>query len=226
MILFDIDGTLLLTGGAGKTALNRTFEKLFQIPNAYGDLIPDGKTDPLIIEEIAVKLLERTPTLAETKKIADLYIEYFKDEILSSQRFRLMPGIDRLIPSLGQNKNFCLGVATGNFKITALMKLNRGGLDPYFSFGGYGDDSTRRLELTRKAIERGKNRHPYEFRSEEIFLIGDTVHDMDVGKTLGLVTVAVATGSTPKEVLSQRRPDFIFDELTHHQELFEIFDRS
>lgn len=214
MLLFDIDGTLLLTGGAGKIAFERIFLEMFNLPDVWGELIPDGKTDPVIIAELAERVLKRPLSAEEYQDLCVKYLEYFEYHLERVQRFRLMPGIQTLIPSLAKREDLVLGVATGNFEKASRLKLKRAGLDGYFGFGGFGSDSKNRTELTRKAVERGEERTKRDFRREDIFMIGDTVYDIQAGKDLGIRTVAVATGSTPYDVLNEKKPDYIFRDLS------------
>ena len=156
LILFDIDGTLLLTGGAGKVAFNRAFQELFGVLDGWGETIPDGKTDPLIFQEIFRRVLKRNGKPREFDSLGTLYVKYFRKEIQHSPKFRLMPGVKMLLQRLALEKAPLLGIATGNLEETAWLKLARGRLDSFFSFGGFGSDSPDRAELTRAAIRRAR----------------------------------------------------------------------
>jgi phosphoglycolate phosphatase len=109
---------------------------------------------------------------------------------------------------LSQRYPRALGLATGNFEVSAQLKLRRAGLENYFSFGAYGSDSADRLELTRKAVERGRQMAKRWIAPEDIFLVGDTPHDIRCGRLLQLNTVAVATGSHSRKALASYQPDF------------------
>jgi len=222
LVLFDIDGTLLLTGGAGKIAFERAFEELYGIPDAWGDIAPDGKTDPIIFEEIFQRALNRKPTDEEHETLKLRYSQYFRPALLEATNFRLMPGIPELLRLLRQRKGVLSGLATGNFEMTAWLKLERGGIRPYFGFGGFGSDSRDRLRLTEKAIERAKDLTGEEPARNAVFVVGDTPHDVQAGKALGLKTVAVATGKLPAAELERSKPDFLFENFSRPQEFMKI----
>lgn len=214
ILLFDIDGTLLLSGGAGKTALEKAVEELFGFQNAWGGMIPDGKTDPMIIDEILTPLMGAPLPSEAYAKLCDRYHDYFETEISQAEKFHLMPGIEPLLNELSRRPALALGIATGNFKRAAEMKLGRGGLTGYFAFGGFACDAAARAELTRIGYERGKIFCGQEIPPNDVIVIGDTIHDIRAGRSLGAETVAVCTGSTPKAALLAQEPDYLFDDLT------------
>ncbi|MCB9799488.1 MAG: HAD family hydrolase [Candidatus Omnitrophica bacterium] len=214
MLLFDIDGTLLLSGGVGKTAFEKAFEEVFDIPGSWGNTIPDGKTDPIIFEEILKRELTRPYTPDEYRRLFDRYAFYFKQHIHDSPRFRLMPGVPELLEYLMGYDQLLLGIATGNISKVSEMKLNRAGLSHYFRFGGFGCDHGERIRLVETAIGRGEKISGESFANKDIYVIGDAEADIRAAKALGLNMISVATGSTPKETLAELGPDFLFDDLT------------
>jgi len=222
MLLFDIDGTLLLTGGAGKIAFEKAFEELFSVRQAWGNVRPDGKTDPVIIEEIVVNSLKRPLKDSEYKQLCLRYLLHFENELKIIERFQLMPGVIPLLNRLTLSPNYVLGIATGNFEQAAHLKLKRGELSHFFCFGGYGSDSHNRRELTRIAVQRGLDfvREPLD--EKNIFIIGDTVHDIEAGKTVGAQVIAVATGSTSKEELVDHQPNYLLDNFVDIRKFIEI----
>jgi len=175
MLLFDIDGTLLLTGGAGKVAFDRAFKEVLSVDDAWGDTAPHGKTDPVIVSEIAHRTIGRAITEEEYDRLTELYSLYFGEAIGDSPLFRLMPGVPELLERLAEDKNYFLGIQTGNLEETARHKLERGNIAHYFSFGGYGSDSGDRPEILASAIKRGKKLHktgPILPRSLDVLLLG------------------------------------------------------
>jgi phosphoglycolate phosphatase-like HAD superfamily hydrolase len=223
LILFDIDGTLLLTGGAGKAAFNRAFAQIYQIENAWGDIHPDGRTDPSLITELFEKNLRRRPSPQEAARLREAYAQGMEQTLEQAPNFRLMPGVESLIPRLAGREGISLGLATGNFEETAYLKLKRAGLKDFFPFGGFGSDFSDRLQLTRAALQRGYMKAGSFISLEDCFLVGDTVHDIRCGKILGLNTIAVATGATSKGELANYRPDFLLDSLENSEEVLTIF---
>jgi phosphoglycolate phosphatase-like HAD superfamily hydrolase len=223
LILFDIDGTLLLTGGAGRMAFEEVFLAQHGMSGAWRDIHPDGRTDPFLIEELFQRNLGRTPSDAENRALVAAYTEAMERALRTAPNFRLMPGVAELLPLLARHD--LLGLATGNFEATAYQKLTRAGLRNYFSFGGFGSDHADRLELTRLAMERGFAKLGRSLPPREILLVGDTVHDVACGQRLGMTTVAVATGSTPRAELAACEPDFLLEDLQPRKEVLEIFTR-
>ena|SRR3989338_302691 len=222
MVLFDIDGTLLMTGGAGRFAFERAFKELFGIKDAWGNTIPDGKTDPIIINEIADRLLKRPLQKEEYETLCGRYLAYFDEEIIDSPRFRLLPGVPAILDTLSGIKNVTLGIVTGNFEGAAWAKLEKGGLRHYFNFGGFGSDSWDRAVITRVAYERGIKKSAREITRENVFVIGDTQHDVMAAKKLGAKSVAVKTGHTPENELLASGPDYILTDLASGETLLRI----
>lgn len=214
ILLFDIDGTLLLTGGVGKIAFEQAFEELFQIPNAWGNVIPDGKTDPLIIEEIAAQTLKRKLKTKEHEILCERYTAYFRREIKNAPNFRLMPGVSTLLETLSKRSDVLLGIATGNLEEAGWLKLERGRIRHYFQFGGFGSDSHVRAEIIKKALERAEKTLKTAVPRESVFVIGDTEHDIRAAQKLGLQSIGVATGNFDRNDLHSSKPTHLLENLT------------
>jgi len=214
ILLFDIDGTLLMTGGAGRIAFDNVFRELFGIPRVWQDMMPDGKTDPMIMEELSQKALGRSLSPDEYAQVCDRYQVHFENEIENSSGFHVLPGIRKLLDRLSNDRERLLGIATGNFESTAYLKLKRGGLDGYFRFGGFGSDSLDRTLLTLKAFERSRQIAGEPLSMRNVMVIGDSIHDIRAGKNLGAATVAVATGKTTFPDLKDEMPDYLFQDLS------------
>lgn len=212
MIMFDIDGTLLLAGGIGRIAFNRVFQEMFEIENIWGNYDPHGKTDSMIISELSEPALGRKLNHLETMEVGRRYIQYFDKMFDEVAKFRLLPGVLKLLDALSQLK-FHLGIATGNYKETAILKLKRGAIHHYFSFGGYGSDSHDRAVMTAKALERGLQLFNRPIEKKDIFLVGDAEADIRCAQALGLRSIGVATGSLSIEQLKALKPDFLMPNL-------------
>ena len=201
-LLFDIDQTLINTGGAGLRGLDRACLKLFGLQNAMEGISPHGKTDPAIVREIVRrKLGSETPTNTDIATILDSYISFLKEEVHTSATYRVLPGVQTLLDQLAARGDVLVGLATGNIELGARIKLERGGLNPYFSFGGFGSDAEDRTELVRKAAEKAAHKNGGFIAASNIFVIGDTPLDIDAGNRAGFKTVGVATGSYSVEQL-------------------------
>lgn len=223
LLLFDIDGTILLTDGAGTRAANRAFEKLYGLNDAMAGIDAAGKTDPLILREMFRNTLSRDYTPDEAEEIYREYVLYLREEIKIS-RIDIMPGIPALLENLSLRSDMILGIATGNIEHSAWIKLRQSGLDRYFRLGGFGSDSPHREVLIRKAIERAGNLLNHTGDIEKVFVIGDTPFDIIHGRAAGAVTVAVATGGYTTKELKRHEPDHLFDHLEDLGSVIGVFE--
>ncbi|MBI3090950.1 MAG: HAD hydrolase-like protein [Candidatus Tectomicrobia bacterium] len=222
LLLFDIDGTLILSGGAGGAALNRACEEILGVQNAMAAVNPGGMTDGAIVRRIITTVLGRPPEDGEIECILRRYLEHLPRSLDGSTRFRLLPGFPRLLDALGERPDIVLGLGTGNLAEGARIKLEFAGLFHYFRFGGFGSDAEDRAELLRRGIERGKALSPQPVAPEHIFVIGDTPHDVESGRRAGARTVAVATGSTSRQELARHQPDYLFDSFADAKPFMEL----
>lgn len=222
LILFDLDGTILLSGGAGARAVCRACKKIYGIENAMDGIKPDGKTDITILREI-FKAMEKDFLLEEIDGLFSKYLIFLKDEVANSHDYRVMPGIPELIKALSKREDIILGIATGNIKEAALIKLGRSGLGHYFRFGGFGSDFEDREEIIRIAIERGKGFLNKENGFDGIFVIGDTPLDIIAARVVGVKAVAVATGSYSISDLKEYNPDYLFENFSDLESVLKIF---
>lgn len=222
LVLFDVDGTLILTGGAGIRAFQRTFRELFGIEAVTDGIRFHGRTDPDIIEDLFTAGLGRLPTPAEIQAICNRYLPYLHEEVCHSPGYRIMPGLPDLLEMLAGRPEFRLGLATGNLERGARIKLSRADLNRYFSFGGFGSDARDRTALIQKAIERGTSVLGQSNEAIRVVVIGDTDLDITCGRKAGATTVAVATGSDSWETLLQAAPDHLLKDLSRPEELLAI----
>ena len=203
LVLFDIDGTLLLSGGAGTRSLYRAFQIRYGIEPDWTAIRFDGKTDPLIIQEIVSMYgLDDEPG----QELYDIYLSILPDEVRRSPDFQVLAGARELVIQLSADPDCLIGLATGNVETGARLKLERAGLSSYFPFGGYGSDSGNRTELIRTAIRRGSELAA-PLAVDQVFVIGDTPRDVRHGRAAGANTIAVATGNYGLEELKGHDPD-------------------
>jgi phosphoglycolate phosphatase-like HAD superfamily hydrolase len=195
LLLFDVDQTLISTGGAGIRALDRAFKHLLNLDNAMEGITPHGKTDPGIIREIFLARIGHEATMErELESILDAYVSFLRDEVQTSTTYRVLPGITEILESLSIRTDVLLGLATGNIEVGARIKLQRGNLNRFFAFGGYGSDSEDRTVLVRRAAQMAAAQHGSTIDPESTFVIGDTPRDIEAGLRAGFKTVGVATG--------------------------------
>ena len=196
LFLFDIDQTLINTGGAGLRALDRACHKLFALDNAMDGISPQGKTDPAIAREILrVRLGSDSPANGQIDLILEAYVSFLEEEVLTSPTYRVLPGIVSLLEEIMVREDVMLGLATGNIELGARIKLDRGNLNGYFSFGGFGSDAEDRTKLVRRAAQKAAEKNRASIAPSDIFVIGDTPLDIDAGNRAGFKTVGVATGN-------------------------------
>ncbi|MFH2009944.1 MAG: HAD family hydrolase [bacterium] len=207
LYLIDIDGTLLLSGGAGNRALDRSFLELHGVADAMRGIRPAGKTDPMIVAEAFRAALGRTPSEGEVGELLRRYLVHLPGAIASAPGFRLLAGVPSGLDRL-RAEGHALGVATGNIRQAAQIKLARGGLDAHFCFGGYGDDSPDRPTLVGLAALRGMAQFG-ECAPQQVVVVGDTARDVAAAKAHGFCSVAVASGTVERQELEKSRPDRI-----------------
>ena len=192
-VLFDIDGTLLVTGGAGAVAWQRAFRELHGIDANIEEHTHAGMTDPEIAAIVFREVIGREAARPSGRRRSPATSATSKTRSTSPSGYRVMPGIEELLPRLAE-RGVLLGLVTGNIEAAAHIKLARANLNRFFAFGGYGSDSSDRTELTRKALERGGTvaGHPLDLAAT--IAVGDTPRDVSAGHGAGIRVVGVATG--------------------------------
>jgi phosphoglycolate phosphatase-like HAD superfamily hydrolase len=193
-VLFDIDGTLLVTGGAGAVAWQRAFLELHGVEANIEEHTHAGMTDPEIAEIVFREVIDRDGSEAERAEAIAGYLSHLADAVAESDGYRVMPGIEELLPRLTE-QGVLLGIVTGNIEPAARIKLARADLNRYFPFGGFGSDSRDRTELTKKAIERGGEAAGHPLDLDKTISVGDTPRDVLAGHGAGIKVVGVATGA-------------------------------
>lgn len=211
-ILFDIDGTLIDSGGAGTRSLDLAFEEVFSIPGAFRNISMAGKTDMQILKE-GLKLHSIDRLNGTVPEFFETYIKHLRRNI-DNNRGHVKPGIREALESLHSNNGCILGLLTGNIKEGAMVKLRTFGLDWYFATGAFGDDSEDRNKLLPLAVEKlcAVNSLRVDFR--DCIVIGDTPRDIECSKPYGALAVAVATGPYPFGVLKDAGADMVFEDLS------------
>lgn len=213
-ILFDIDGTLLVTGGAGAVAWQRAFRELYEVDANIEEHTQAGMTDPEIAAIVFRDVLGRDGSESERAAAVAAYLGHLADAVAESAGYRVMPGIEGLLPRLA-GQGVLLGIVTGNIESAAHIKLARGNLDRFFSFGGYGSDSRDRTELTRRAIERGGVVAGSPLDPAATVAIGDTPRDVVAGHGAGIRVIGVATGNYTVEQLAEADADWALATVEH-----------
>lgn len=213
-VLFDIDGTLLVTGGAGAVAWQRAFEELHGVDADIDEHTDAGMTDPEIAAIVFRAVIGREGSPQERSQAIGCYLKHLPDAVAESAGYRVMPGIEQLLPRLIED-GVLLGLVTGNIEAAAHIKLARGHLNRFFSFGGYGSDSADRTEVTEAALRRGELVSGGTLQDGACISIGDTPRDIEAGHGAGIRVVGVATGSYSVEQLGDAGADWTLATLEH-----------
>ena len=211
LLLFDIDGTLLLTGRAGEHALREALKERFGVDDDLAAISFAGSTDGAIVRQMfEANAIPHTP-----ENVADLldgYVHHLALE-LPRREGKVLPGIVELLEALKQREDCVLGLLTGNIEKGAELKLSHYGVWDYFEFGAFADDHIDRNQLGPVAHSRAVEKHGISFEARDIYVLGDTPRDIDCARAAGFVAVAIATGNCGKDELAAHRPDFLFEDL-------------
>ncbi|HJY53374.1 MAG TPA: HAD family hydrolase [Candidatus Udaeobacter sp.] len=219
LLLFDIDGTLIHSGGAGVQALKAAFKERFGINDDLQDIEIAGMTDSGIV----LSILNKHRIAATNENVSaflDSYVHFLSQE-LPRRKGKLMPGVLELLERLKSRPHVVLALLTGNVSRGARLKLEHYGVWHFFEFGAFADDHRDRNELGRFARARAEEKHRREFAASEIDVIGDTPRDIACGKALGARTIAVATGRWSRDELANHHPDFLIDDLSEVETIMD-----
>ena len=224
LLLFDVDGTLILSGGSGLRALNLTFHEMFQIQDAFTAINTAGRTDGEIIDE-ALRQNQITSTEAVLVEIQRKYEGRLTEEIqLPNPRKSIMPGVENLLKFLSVRQNVTLGLLTGNFQSTAKIKLDYFGLSHYFLCGAYGSDARNRNALVDIAKQRAKLLGINNLSARDILIVGDTPLDVACARAAGSKMAAVATGQFDVFALKKAGAEIALDDLRDRQPFLELLE--
>jgi phosphoglycolate phosphatase-like HAD superfamily hydrolase len=211
-VLFDVDETLVHTGGAGARSWKAAFQKLYGKPADIGDHSSAGETDPQVARETFTAVMGHDPSDDELDRLYAQYLLHLADDILVSAEYRVLPGVDETLIALGE-AGVLLGLVSGAMEGAARTKLIPANLNRYFIFGTYGSDSPDRAELTGLGIEKAARLHA-KLTPDQVFVVGDTPRDHDAAKAAGAISVGVATGHYSKDELTAAGFDFVLGSLS------------
>lgn len=210
VVLFDIDNTLLYTGGAGSVAMTRAFEELYGVPNGFSGVEFSGRTDLFILEGgLRLHGVEGAAT-DHLDAFTSRYYALLPDSIETCRADgRVMPGFPQLVQALAES-GATVGLATGNFSRAGYIKLESYGLDGLFSGGGFGETSMDRADVVAEAIRVVAN----GASPGDVIVVGDTPHDITAASANGAKGVGVATGRDPVDVLRESGAVEVFPDFT------------
>jgi phosphoglycolate phosphatase len=221
--LLDIDGTLVLTGGAGQTAFAETLAADFEIPEINTQVAFAGRSDRAIVADL---FRDHGVDLSDEnwQKFCAGYLGRL-DDALARHRGHVLPGVRELLEALAGRGDVAIGLLTGNVREGARRKLSHYKLWHWFPFGGFGDDHMERCDIAAAALAAAKL-HLNGSNSDrgEVIVIGDTHHDVNCGRSIGARCVAVATGHTSANELRAANPDVLLDTLETLAPIMALFD--
>jgi phosphoglycolate phosphatase-like HAD superfamily hydrolase len=226
LVLFDIDGTLLSAGRAARESILAALAQAYSWqpqPEHQDRQRHDfsGKTDPQIVRELVTEALGRERCEEGLSRALDMYLEELGQR-LTPGAVVTKPGVPEVLARLAVETRVTLGLLTGNIERGARMKLAPPDLNRYFPFGAFGSDSADRYELASIALARAEGATGRRFSGKSIVIIGDSVHDIACGRSLGVCAVAVATGPTAADRLAAEKPDALLESFADVERALEI----
>jgi phosphoglycolate phosphatase len=227
-IIFDLDDTLVNFMEHYNVAFSETFKEIYGINSNLDEIDFAGKTIPNIIRElgelkgIEQELIEKRLDYA-LDCIAD---KFFKSvsEIKNTDKY-ILPGVNELLRKLA-NLGFVIGLMTGSTSKIASKILQVTDLLKYFDILTFGDEAKDRDDLLRKSLEKAKKKAGIEFTKKSVIIVGDSIRDIECGKKISALIIAVATGYHSYDVLKEHNPDYIFDSLRNYKEIVKIIVRD
>jgi phosphoglycolate phosphatase-like HAD superfamily hydrolase len=212
ILLFDIDGTLVSTGGAGAVAWKQAFDELHGIPADIGEFTDAGMTDPDVGAQTFEAVMQREPTPRELAQLIQRRLEHLPEAIAASEGYRVLPGVSERLRQLSRDGHL-LGLITGNGDGAAFVKLSRGDLMRWFTFGAYATAGVERAGIVRRAVERGEAMLGCDVPNSDILVVGDTPLDIEAAHAADCTAVGVATGHYDAAALREAGADHVLETL-------------
>ncbi len=222
--LFDIDGTLVSTGGAGKAAMEAALHSAFGAPASAAGVPFSGRTDRAITRDLFA-LYDIADTPANWERFRTEYLGHLPDTLRRSPG-RVLPGIAELLQYLAGREDTAVGLLTGNIQDGARLKLGHFQIDHYFPFGGFGDHHFDRDCVAGEALDAVRRHVNGTFELENLWVIGDTPHDVTCARSIGARVIGVATGWTPLADIAKAKPDLLLKDLSDPTPVLELWESA
>lgn len=211
LILWDLDGTLMHCGADGTKALNETFRKLYGVEDAFTKAGIGHAMDAVILDRI----MERNSlNKEELDKVKEEYVGILNSILNRNPDKRILPGVKEILDHIRCSEYNFNALITSNLRIGAETKLKSVGLDQFFHVGGFGDDYGEKWDAALKGITEAEDYYGVIFEKENIYIIGDSVYDIECAKKIEAVSIGVATGWAGYEMLKEREPDYLYEDLS------------
>jgi len=224
VLLFDIDGTLILTGGAGRRSMDAAFRQETGQSDVFVDFRFGGMTDIGIVRA-GLGRVGREYDEAFAERIFDAYLTILPKEVAAAEEYRVLPGVFEVLDAVIGIAGVAVGLGTGNIERGARIKLGRAELSKRFSFGGFGSDAEDRAVLLTRGAERGAAALGLDVPDCRVVVIGDTPRDVAAARAMGAECIAIATGGHPAEELRSHDPEAVFEDLGDPAALRAILPR-
>ncbi len=222
LILFDIDGTLVLTGGAGSRAMTRAFRDVLGVDDGFRGIAMPGRTDPLIVAD-AVARAGISIDPSSLSAFRGRYAECLRQEVREpGPRKGVLPGVNPLLDALSRHDGAFLALLTGNYSDAARIKLEYFDLWRYFACGAYGEEADDRNALVAVATERARRCGASSSALDHVIVVGDTPLDVACAHASGAMAIAVATGGHTVDELTASGADVVFEDLADTRRFLEL----
>jgi len=225
LLLWDIDGTLIVSHGAGVRAMERAFETCFGRKGDLSTIEWAGCTDTWISGEV-LRRHGLPDTVENQHAYLEAYLAELPRELRDGAQGQVLPGVIALLEHYHHHPEVAQGLLTGNLEKGAELKLSHYQVWHYFEFGAFADDSPVRNHLGPHALRRAKARHGVDFAPTRTFIIGDTPRDIECGKVIGARTIAVATGKYTVAELAAHTPTAVFSDFSDLAAVCRVIDAA
>lgn len=217
VFLFDIDGTLISTGGAGRAALEAALATAFALPAEFPEISLGGRTDRAIARDVMTHFgLE--DSAENWNRYRQAYLAHLP-ACLARLRGRVLPGMAEAAAEIARRGDALIGLLTGNVVAGAQCKLGYFGLWDHFPFGGFGDRHVDRADVAREALAAAERHGGRPLDLDQVWVVGDTPLDVACARAVGARAVAVATGGVDREALAAAAPDLLLDDFSQWRDL-------
>lgn len=219
LIFWDLDGTLMYCGYDGTKALNDTFRKIFGLENALSTFSVGHSMDSVTLNRIfEVYKLDKS----KIDFVVEEYIHLLEKTLTQNQNKKVLPGIKELLEYTDSANNVFNALLTNNLRRGAETKLKSVGLAHYFAVGGFGDDVMgEKWDAAMKGIREAESYYGVKFNKENIYIIGDSVYDIECAKRINAVSISVGTGYTTRDNLLAKKPDYFYDDLSDWKNIIQ-----
>lgn len=219
LILWDLDGTLMTCGAAGTRALNEAFRRLYGIENAFSKAGVGHAMDAVILDRI---MEDNKLDRGGLDRVKEQYVLILQSVLDQNPDKRVLPGVRELLEYIDGSENIYSALLTSNLRLGAETKLKSVGLERFFHTGGFGDDYGEKWDAALKGIRETEDRYDVSFDKKNIYMIGDSIYDIECARKIGAVCISVATGFAGYDMLKSKEPDYLYEDLSDWKKLLRI----